>query len=42
MKVARERYDQILYIENGSIQWSGSFNCVEETGTEAAKEFILE
>ena len=42
MKVARERYDRILYIENGGIQWSGPFNCLEETGTGSAKEFILE
>jgi phospholipid/cholesterol/gamma-HCH transport system ATP-binding protein len=42
MKVARERYDQILYIEHGEVQWSGPFNCLEETGTESAKEFILE
>ena len=42
MKVARERYDQILYIENGEVQWSGPFNCLEETGTGSAKEFILE
>ena len=42
MKVARERYEQILYIENGGIQWSGPFNCLKETGTGPAKEFILE
>ena len=42
MKVARERYDRILYIENGGIQWSGPFNCLKETGTGSAKEFILE
>ena len=42
MKVARERYEQILYIENGGIQWSGPFNSLKETGTGPAKEFILE
>jgi phospholipid/cholesterol/gamma-HCH transport system ATP-binding protein len=42
MKVARERYDQILYIENGGIQWSGPLNCLKENGTGSAKEFILE
>ena len=42
MKVARERYEQILYIENGGIQWSGPFNSLKGTGTGPAKEFILE
>ncbi|MBB44534.1 MAG: ABC transporter ATP-binding protein [Rhodospirillaceae bacterium] len=42
MGVAREKYDQMLYIENGTIQWSGSLESLQQTGTEPVKEFILE
>ena len=42
MRVAREKYDQILYIENGTIRWSGSLESLQKTGTKPVKEFILE
>ena len=42
MKVARENYDQILYIENGTIRWAGSLESLLQTGTKPVKEFILE
>ena len=41
MRVAREKYDQILYIENGKIQWAGSLETLQQTGTKPVKEFIL-
>ncbi len=42
MRVARENYDQILYIENGTIAWSGDLDSLQKTGTKPVKEFILE
>ena len=42
MRVARENYDQILYIENGTIRWAGSLESLLQTGTKPVKEFILE
>ena len=42
MGVAREKYDQMLYIENGTIQWAGSLESLQQTGSEPVKEFILE
>ena len=42
MRVAREKYDQILYIENGKIRWAGSLETLQQTGTKPVKEFILE
>ena len=42
MRVARENYDQILYIENGTIRWAGSLESLPQTGTKPVKEFVLE
>ena len=42
MRVAREKYDQILYLENGTIQWAGALESLQQTGTKPVKEFILE
>jgi phospholipid/cholesterol/gamma-HCH transport system ATP-binding protein len=42
MRVAREKYDQILYLENGTIEWAGALESLQKTGTKSVKEFILE
>ena len=42
MRVAREKYDQILYLENGTIEWAGAFESLQKTGTKPVKEFILD
>jgi len=41
MRVAREKYDQIIYIENGTIRWAGPLETLQKTGTNPVKEFIL-
>ena len=42
MPVARERYDQILYIEDGAIRWNGTLESLQQSGTKTVKKFILE
>ena len=42
MRVAREKYDQILYLKNGTIEWAGTLESLQQTGTKPVKEFILE
>ena len=41
MRVAREKYDHILYIDNGTIEWAGSPESLQQTGTKLVQEFIL-
>jgi phospholipid/cholesterol/gamma-HCH transport system ATP-binding protein len=40
MKVARENFDRIAYIENGEINWSGPTNTAKSNASIAAKKFL--
>jgi phospholipid/cholesterol/gamma-HCH transport system ATP-binding protein len=40
MKVARENFDRIAYIENGEINWSGPTNTAKSNASKAAKKFL--
>ena len=40
MKVARENFDRIAYIENGEINWSGPTNTAKTNASIAAKKFL--
>lgn len=40
MKVARENFDRIAYIENGEINWSGPTHTAKSNASIAAKRFL--